>query len=85
MFVIQVFFFDSLQNVAPGQARIADIHITNTVYKYGALTDWATGASWEAAPVGISSVAPVHAWYAELCFDFTVCKWCPLTDWNTWS
>ena len=37
-------FMDSLQNVAPGQARTADIRITNTVYKYGALTDWATGA-----------------------------------------
>ena len=71
-FVIQVFFFDSVQNVAPGQARTADIRINNTVNKYGALTDWATGASWEAVPVGISSVAPVQAWYAELCLDFTV-------------
>ena len=65
-------FFDSVQNVAPGQARTADIRINNTVNKYGALTDWATGASWEAVPVGISSVAPVQAWYAELCLDFTV-------------
>ena len=45
-------FFDSLQNVAPGQARTADIRITNTVNKYGARTDWATEASWEAVPVG---------------------------------
>ena len=34
MFVIQVFFFVSLQNVAPGQARTADIRIANTVYKH---------------------------------------------------
>ena len=54
-------FFDSLQNVAPGKARTADIRITNTVYKYGALTDWATGACWEAVPVEISSVAPGQA------------------------
>ena len=84
MFVVQVFFFVSVQNVAPGQARTADIRITNTVNKYAALTDWATEASWEAVLVGISSVAPVQAWYAELCFDFTACKWCPLTDWYTW-
>ena len=61
MFVIQVFVFDSLQNVDPGQARTADIRITNTVCKYGALTDWATGACWEAVLVEISSVAPGQA------------------------
>ena len=66
-------FLDSLQNVAAGQARTSDIRITNTVYKYGALTDWATGSCWEAVPVGIP-VAPVQAWYAELFFEFTVCK-----------
>ena len=60
MFVIQVFFLDSLQNVAAGQARTSDIRITNTVYKYGALTDWATGSCWEAVLV-ISSVAPGQA------------------------
>ena len=54
-------FLDSIQNVAPGQARIANIHITNTVYKYGALTDWATGACWEAVLVEFSSVASGHA------------------------
>ena len=51
-------FFDSLQNVAPVKARTADIRITITVYKYGALTEWATGAYWETLLVGISSVAP---------------------------
>ena len=54
-------FLDSLQNVAAGQARTADIRITNTVNKYGALTDWTSGAYWEAVPVGIP-VAPVQAW-----------------------
>ncbi len=29
---------------APGRARTADIRMAHTVYKYGALTDWATGA-----------------------------------------
>ena len=58
MFVIQSVFRDSLQNFAPGQARTADIRITNTVYNYGSLTDWATGAYWETVLVGISSVAP---------------------------
>ena len=42
MFVIQSVFRDSLQTFAPGQARTADIRITNTVYYYGSLTDWAT-------------------------------------------
>ena len=43
--------------VAPGQARTADIRIAHTVYKYGALTDWATGAHihW-LAKYGLSSV-----------------------------
>ena len=54
-------FLDSLQIVAPGQARIADNRIANTVYKYGAPTDWATGACWEAVLVEISSVAPGQA------------------------
>ena len=61
MFVIHVFFFESLQNVAPGQARTADIRKTNTVYKYGALTDWDTGACSEAVLVEIASVAPGQA------------------------
>ena len=86
MFVIQVFFSTvRLQNIAPGQARTADIRIINTVYKYGALTDWATGACWEAVLVEISTVPPGQAQNAALRFDFTVFKWCPLTDWNTWS
>ena len=54
-------FLDSIQNVAPGQARTADIRITNTVFKYGALTDWATGSCWEAVLVEIPSVAPGQA------------------------
>ena len=54
-------FLDSLQNVVPGQARTADIRITNTVYKYGAQTDWATEACWEAVLVDIPSVAPGQA------------------------
>ena len=58
MFVIQSVFRDSLQTFAPGQARTADIRITNTVYYYGSLTDWATGAYWETLLVGNSSVAP---------------------------
>ena len=57
MIVIQVFLTQSTI-FAPGQARTADIRITNTVYKYGALTDWSTGACWETVLVGISSVAP---------------------------
>ena len=51
-------FWDSPQNFAPEQARTADIRITNTVYKYDALTDWATGACWETVLVGNFSVAP---------------------------
>ena len=85
MFVIQVFFLDSVKTISPGQARTADIRITDTVYKYGAPTEWASGACWEAVLVEISSVAPGQAWCAELCFDFTVCKWSPLTDWYTRS
>ena len=37
-------FFVGWKNGVPGQARPADIRISSPVYKYGALTNWATGA-----------------------------------------
>ena len=78
-------FFDSVQNVAPGPARTADIRMINTVNKYGAPTNWATGASWEAVLVGITPVAPIQAWYAELAVILMSISGAPLTDLNTWS
>ena len=61
MFVIQVFFSTVYEMLLPGRLWTADIRITNTVYKYGAQTDWATEACWEAVLVEIPSVAPGQA------------------------
>ena len=57
---------------APGQARTADIRIAHPVYKYGALTDWATGA-WP------TKIAWSRADFSAFDFRWPIfCIWCQI-------